>query len=148
MQKGVVLTPIMSQLSRYKKRINELFPELTIKSISLNQDGLLNDVVVVNGELVFRFVKRDFGFKDPSHEAKLLTFLQNYITLEIPGPFYVSQEVLGYRFIRGKTLRRDILLRLPDLTSKQLLINWRVFFMSYMAYLYLMVTMKFRSQTL
>jgi aminoglycoside 2''-phosphotransferase len=114
MQKGVVLTPIMSQLSRYKKRINELFPELTIKSISLNQDGLLNDVVVVNGELVFRFVKRDFGFKDPSHEAKLLTFLQNYITLEIPGPFYVSQEVLGYRFIRGKTLRRDILLRLPE----------------------------------
>lgn len=104
----------MNQLGPYQKRINELFPELTIESISINQEGLLNDVVAVNGEFVFRFAKTDFGFKDPLAEANVLHFLRNYITLRIPEPFYESHELLAYRIIPGETLRRDVLVRLAE----------------------------------
>ena len=104
----------MNQLAPYENRIRELFPELTISSISINDEGLLNDVVVVNGELVFRFAKSGFGFKDPLEEAKVLHFLRNYITLPIPEPFYESHELLAYRLIPGQTLRRDLLIKLPE----------------------------------
>ena len=97
----------MNQLGPYEERIRELFPELTIESISINREGLLNDVVVVNRELVFRFAKTGFGFKDPLEEAKVLHFLRKYITIQIPEPFYESAELLAYRLIPGETLRRD-----------------------------------------
>lgn len=104
----------MDQLASYKKRIGELCPDLAIESISLNTQGLLNDVVVVNRKLIFRFAKSGFGFKDPLEEAKVLHLLQKYVTLQIPAPFYESHEVLGYRLINGETLRRDMLMRLAE----------------------------------
>lgn len=104
----------MNKPGPYEERIRELFPELTIESISINSEGLLNDVVVVNRELVFRFAKTDFGFKDPLAEAKVLHFLRKYVTLQIPEPFYESGELLAYRLIPGETLRRDQLMKLPE----------------------------------
>src|SRR5215510_6490523 len=104
----------MSELESYKKCIREIYPDLATKSISLNQEGLLNDVVIVNDELVFRFAKRDFGYKDPKEEARVLRLLRKYITLPIPVPFYDSHEVLAYRLIHGETLRRDMLMRLSE----------------------------------
>ena len=102
----------MNELETYTKRIRELCPETAISSVSLNREGLLNDVVVVNGELIFRFAKTGFGFKDPLEEANVLHLLQSHITLQIPNPFYESHEVLGYRLIPGECLRRDLLMRL------------------------------------
>ncbi len=67
-----------------------------IEKVSLNSSGLLNNVVIVNDKFVFRFVKRDFGYKDPQAEANLLRFLKNYITLPIPAPFYQSHGALAY----------------------------------------------------
>ena len=104
----------MNPIGPYRERIRELFPALTIDSISIDNSGLLNDVVVVNGELVFRFAKTDFGYTDPLAEAKVLRFLRNYITLQIPEPFYESNELLAYRRIPGETLRRDLLMRLAE----------------------------------
>lgn len=98
----------------YEDRIRELFPELNIESITINREGLLNDAVVVNHELVFRFAKTSFGFKDPLAEAKVLHFLRKYITIRIPEPFYESEGLLAYGFIPGETLRRDLLMKLPE----------------------------------
>lgn len=104
----------MNELESYEKRIREICPELALENVTLNRTGLLNDIVIVNDELVFRFVKRDFGYKDPQDEANLLGFLNKYITLPIPTPFYQSPDALAYRLIHGETLRRDILMRLSE----------------------------------
>ena len=104
----------MSKLEEYQARILEICPDLDVKSLQLNTDGLLNDVVTVNDELVFRLAKRDFGYKDPQEEAKLLHFLGQHITLPIPSPFHTGPDVMAYRLIPGSTLRRDVLLRLPE----------------------------------
>ena len=112
----------MNEPGPYEKRIRELCPDITIESISLNREGLLNDVVIVNSELVFRFAKSGFGFKDPLAEARVLHFLRNYITLQIPEPFLESQELLAYRLIPGETLRRDMLMKLAE-TDQQAIAN-------------------------
>lgn len=104
----------MTELETYQKRIREICPDLAVKKVSLNQEGLLNDVVIVNDELVFRFAKRRFGYKDPEEEARVLRLLRKYLTLPIPAPFYDSHEVLAYRLIPGEALRRDILMRLTE----------------------------------
>lgn len=105
---------LVSKLESYEKRISEICPELALENVSFNSTGLLNDVVIVNDEFVFRFVKRDFGYKDPQEEASLLHSLKKHITLPIPTPFYQSSDALAYRLIRGKTLRRDVLMRLSE----------------------------------
>jgi aminoglycoside 2''-phosphotransferase len=104
----------MNEPGPYEKRIRELFPDLKIETISINSEGLLNDVVVVNRELVFRFAKTGFGFTDPLREARVLHFLRKYITLQIPEPSYESSELLAYRLIPGETLRRDQLMKLAE----------------------------------
>jgi aminoglycoside 2''-phosphotransferase len=91
-----------------------LLLHVAIKSISLNCEGLVNDVVIVNRELIFRFPKVEHGFKHLKNEARILRFLTNYITLEIPSLLYESSDVLGYRMIPEEALRRDLVLRLSE----------------------------------
>lgn len=104
----------MNELASYEKRIRELAPEVPINSVSLNRDGLLNDIVIVNGELIFRFPKHEYGFKHLKDEAKILRLLQNYVTLQVPSPLYESDDCLAYRLIPGETLRHDMLMKLPE----------------------------------
>ena len=103
----------MNELATYEKRIRELAPDVAVNSVSLNRDGLLNDIVIVNGDLAFRFPKHEYGFKHLKDEARILRLLQDYLTLEIPSPLYQSADCLAYRMIPGETLRRDMLMKLP-----------------------------------
>jgi len=103
----------MTKLETYEKRIREIAPEFVITSIHFNSEGLLNDVVIINNEVVFRFPKHEYAFKHLKDEARILRLLRNYITLETPSPLYEGVDFLAYRLIHGETLRRDILLRLP-----------------------------------
>ena len=110
----VNLTSTMTDIETYQIRIREICPGLRIESASLNREVLLNDVVIINGDFVFRFAKREFGYKDPREEAHVLRLLREYTTLPIPEPFYESPDALAYRFISGETLRRDILTKLTE----------------------------------
>jgi len=104
----------MSELAIYKERIREIAPQIITETARLNQDGLLNDIVIVNDKIIFRFSKRDFYFKNLREEGELLRLLRPYLTLQIPEPFYVDDEAMAYRLIPGETLRRDVLMKLPE----------------------------------
>lgn len=104
----------MNEPESYESRVRKLAPEITIESMSLNREGLMNDIVIVNGEVVFRFPKHEYSFKHLKNEARVLHLLQNYISLEIPLPLYESHDALAYRLILGETLRRDMLMGLPE----------------------------------
>jgi aminoglycoside 2''-phosphotransferase len=103
-----------NHLANYEKRIRRLAPEVAINSLTLNREGLMNDVIIVNNEFVFRFAKHEYACKHLKDEARILRLLRNYLTLEIPSPIYETADVLGYRLIPGETLRRDLLMRLPE----------------------------------
>jgi len=104
----------MSEFDLYLNRIREIRPDLAIERASLNSEGLLNDVVIVNDAFVFRFAKRDYGFKDLKEEAEVLRLLRRRVTLPIPSPFYEDHEVMAYPLIPGETMRRDLLMSLPE----------------------------------
>jgi len=104
----------MPELDLYLKRIQEIRPDLAIEHASLNREGLLNDVVIVNGAFVFRFAKRKYGFKDLKEEAEALRLLRKHVTLPIPAPIYEDHELTAYPLIPGETLRQDMLMRLPE----------------------------------
>lgn len=112
----------MNELEAYESRIRKVAPEITIESMSLNREGLMNDIMIINGEVVFRFPKHEYSFKHLNDETKLLRLLRNYISLEIPLPLYQSEDVLAYRFIPGETLRPDMLLRLAG-DEQQIIAN-------------------------
>lgn len=101
----------MEPLNHYLRRISEIAPELRHDSIALDQTGLVNDVVIVNGEFIFRFPKQEHALKHLSKEIALLRLLQDHITLPIPSPVYEADDCLGYRKVLGETLRRDQLLK-------------------------------------
>ena len=104
----------MNEPSTYEERIRKIAPEVVVNSIAINREGLLNDVVIINGELIFRFPKHEYGLRHLKDEARLLRLLQNYITLKIPSPLYETADCLAYRMIPGETLRRDMLMRLSE----------------------------------
>jgi aminoglycoside 2''-phosphotransferase len=112
----------MNNLATYEKRIREIAPEVAITSIKLNNEGLMNDIVIVNDEIVFRFPKHEYSFKHLKDEARILRLLKDHITLEIPAPLYESDDLLAYRLIHGETLRRDMWMRLPE-DKQQVLAN-------------------------
>jgi len=105
---------------KYKIRIGEISPDLVVKDIKLNDAGLMNDIVIVNDDFVFRFPKHEYAFKHLRTEAELLDFLQDKITLEIPKPFYVSEDAMAYPLVAGETLRRDLLLKLPEAQQQRM----------------------------
>lgn len=96
------------------ERVREIAPRIEVSSMRLNDEGLANDVLIVNEEFVFRFPKNDFGFACLKNELVILSLLRGRITLKIPDPFYASEDCMAYRIIQGETLRRDLLLRLAE----------------------------------
>jgi len=70
--------------SALTERIHQLKPDLQIRSIELNTEGLLNEVLIVNRELVFRFAKDERAKAALESEAKLLQFLDGRVSLLIP----------------------------------------------------------------
>ena len=104
----------MNELESYGSRIRNAVPQIKIESIELNREGLMNDIVIVNGDVVFRFPKHEYSLKHLKNETRILKLLRNYISLEIPSPLYQIDDALAYRFIHGETLRRDMLMRLSE----------------------------------
>ncbi|MEX2029540.1 MAG: phosphotransferase [Anaerolineales bacterium] len=82
-------------------------PDLQIRSVELNSEGLVNDVWIVNRELVFRFAKDDGGRAALASEAKVLRFLEGRVSLPLPRPIHVGEDVLVYALIEGTPLTRD-----------------------------------------
>lgn len=98
-------------VAHYIDRIRASFPTLAISTVRLNTDGLANDAVFVNDELVFRFAKTDDARALLSHEIQLLRVVQRYVSLPIPIIEHHSDDFVLYRFIPGKPLYRHAILQ-------------------------------------
>ncbi len=112
----------MKRIESYEQRICEIFPELQIRSVVFNDEGLTNDVAVVNDELIFRFPKNDYAADCLKNEVHILKLLRNSISLNIPITLHESQDAMCYRKIAGEPLRRDILLKL-EVDTQQFIAN-------------------------
>ena len=97
---------------------NALNPTLQIETTEFNQEGLVNDVLLVNGRRVFRFPKHAWAIDHLRQEAACLDLARQHISLRLPNwTVYESEQFnapfVAYDWIPGAALTRHELLRLP-----------------------------------
>lgn len=96
-------------------RIRECFPHLAVESVESNQDGLTNDVLIINGELVFRFPKNETWARDLlANEIKVIDLARGYLNVPIPEIVYRAADFVACRFIPGGALQRNDILGLGE----------------------------------
>lgn len=106
--------------------ITRAYPELEIKEAILTDwSGQNNDVLLVNGELVFRFPKYQFGVDLIENEVGVLGWIRPKITLPIPNPHYrhastVGNSFIAYPLLPGKSLSHERLNVLDDPTQQHI----------------------------
>ncbi len=96
-------------LDKYHERLLTISPELEIETVEVNVEGLVNDVIIVNGEWVFRFAKDDWAVRALERELQILNLVRPHLSLSIPQPFYTSGDAIAYRRVPGETLTRELL---------------------------------------
>lgn len=100
--------------SSYLEKIRAVYPNVSFDHLDFNQDGMVNDIVIVNHEFVCRFAKDDWGKQVLYHEAKVLQVLQNYVEVRVPHFEHLEEGFASYRFIKGEPLSRNTLLKLSE----------------------------------
>lgn len=96
------------------ERIRKLYPDLPLGKVTLNNDGLVNQVVVVNNERIFRFPRSSWAREALRHEARILDLLGGKVEVTLPYYDYLADDVATYELVRGRTLARNLLLRLDE----------------------------------
>jgi len=110
------------------QRIKEIFPALEISSIRSNDDGLINDVLIVNEDLVFRFPRnQDWGKKLFANEIRIIELARRYVEIPLPQFEYRSDDLAVYRYIKGKPLRREDILKLSQTEQEKIARELAVF---------------------
>jgi aminoglycoside 2''-phosphotransferase len=107
-------------LAGYIARIQADLPALHIDSARLNSDGTMNDVVVLNDDLVFRFAKNDHAKTLLAYETQLLQVIQRHVTVPIPHIAHCTDSYMHYRLVPGTPLYRHTLLRADVATQDRL----------------------------
>lgn len=100
--------------SDYLNHIQRTFPDLDMRDVQVNQDGMVNASVIVNRERVFRFPREAWGVALLRNEMNALDLVRKYVEIPIPDWDYRSDEMISYPFIAGDPLLTDDLLRMSE----------------------------------
>ncbi|WP_062515834.1 phosphotransferase family protein [Halobacillus sp. KGW1] len=121
----------------YVERIRELYPDLELNQIEVNDIGQNNDVLIINNMLVFRFPKYIEGIKKLEKETKVLDHIKGKVSLPISYPQYRSFEIYevgkvftGYQLIEGGPLWPQIMKEMNNEEQIQNLSSQLVEFLS------------------
>ena len=68
----------------YLHRIHAIFPTLAITSVHFNQDGMVNDVVIVNDQFIARFPKDEHAKERLSRESRILKLIKERVEMPVP----------------------------------------------------------------
>ncbi len=97
-----------------RQRVQAIMPDLEIQHFEINQEGLVNDVAIVNKKLVFRFAKTERNAKILNDEMRILDIIRPQLEIEVPTPIYRSQDSVVYPFLDGQPFLRETLVGLSD----------------------------------
>ncbi|HAX76055.1 MAG TPA: hypothetical protein DCY88_09525 [Cyanobacteria bacterium UBA11372] len=98
----------------YIEKIRAVYPNSSLDRLELNQDGMNNDVIIIDQKLVCRFPKTKWAKENLAIEVNILQLVQSFIDLPIPQIDLVEEDFVSYPFIEGEPLSRNKLLRLES----------------------------------
>ncbi len=96
------------------QRIQDAFPDLEIHSVDENYEGLVNDVIVINGERICRFAKADWAVPLMGREGRILHLVRPHVAVNIPYWDFMDEDFISYRRLPGRPLRWQMVRRLAD----------------------------------
>ena len=105
-----ILHLLCQAVSRYDlllERIRKIMPDLTIEHFERNQEGTLNDVLILNHSLVFRSAKNERYAGILQAETRILDYLRPRLDLQIPDPILVGPDYMLYPLLPGQPLLRN-----------------------------------------
>ncbi len=105
----------------YLESISAVYPGISFDHLEFNQDGMVNDVIVVNQELVCRFAREDWGKEILAHETKILEIVKRYVDIQIPELEHIEESFVTYRYIKGEPLSRNTLLKLSNKAQERVI---------------------------
>jgi aminoglycoside 2''-phosphotransferase len=91
----------------WHEQIHNIMPDLEILAYELHQEGLINDVLIVNNEWVFRFSKTEWARELMTNEDRLMVFLGPKLPLPIPKPVKRADGVIVYQHLVGEHFTRQ-----------------------------------------
>ena len=109
-----------NDLSVFLSRIHEIRPDLEIRESRINQDGLINDVVIVNNELTFRFAKTEKYAEYMDIELNILDLVRGRLGVDVPAPSYRGKGVGVYPFLSREPLNREGIMKASAETQARL----------------------------
>jgi aminoglycoside 2''-phosphotransferase len=110
----------MNTQEAYLLAIRRAYPDFDLGSATFNDRGQNSDVVVLDGQIVFRFPKYDHVLDWLRTETAILEEIQGRVPLPVPNPLWtaldrpVGQAFVGYRLIPGEPLWRDTFRAITD----------------------------------
>jgi aminoglycoside 2''-phosphotransferase len=89
-------------------------PNLEIEQFETNDEGLINDVVIVNERYVFRFAKKKEYAKILNVEMRILELIRSKVDVNIPTPIYNDEDCVVYPFLDGEPLLLERIMALDE----------------------------------
>ncbi len=86
------------------QRVQALMPDLAVEQVERNEEGLINDVLIINQQWVFRFAKNENSARILESELKILDLIRSHIGLSVPAPVYQSSDCMVYPLLPGQPL--------------------------------------------
>lgn len=105
----------------YLDKIRTAYPHLSFDHLDFNRDGMVNDVVIVNRELVFRFAREDWRKEMLSREVRVLEVVQRYVDLPVPHFEGIEDGFVVYRYLKGQPLSRNTVLKLSETSQNRII---------------------------
>lgn len=101
------------KLSKYNNYITGKYPNIEVSTIQTNlTDGLHNDIVIINGNEVFRFAKNDFSKELLLNEFRVIQIIKQYVEMPVPNLEIIDDGVSKYSLIKGNPIFRSNLMTL------------------------------------
>jgi aminoglycoside 2''-phosphotransferase len=102
------------------QRIRAIMPNLEIEQLERDEEGLINDVLIVNRQWVFRFVKTEDFARILQTELKILDLIRPQISICVPTPVYRSADCMVYPLLSGQALSRKVVLGFDENTQHEI----------------------------
>jgi aminoglycoside 2''-phosphotransferase len=96
------------------QRVRAIMPDLEIEHYERDQEGLINDVLIVNNQYVFRFAKTEKYARLLDAEMKILDLIRPNIGISVPTPVYRSSDCVVYPFLSGQPLSLKLVMGLDE----------------------------------
>ncbi|XOK58497.1 phosphotransferase family protein [Paenibacillus elgii] len=91
----------MEHKALYMESLRHYCPELQLREVEAIESGQNNDVLLVNGEWIFRFPKYAEGIERLRYEVRLLNTVKERVSIPVPAPvkWNLQSERIGSVFV-------------------------------------------------